>query len=257
MKKFVTALASLLVILCNGIVLAACGNQTVIVESVKLDKTELTLEAGSVGKLTATVEPAHAADLSVNWTTGDEAVAVVDDGNVRAIAAGSATVTATAGGKSAVCAVTVTAPAVPMSQEELTEALRAAVNANNFTASFYTVPDVGHQTVKFDGVNRIIEDVGNGYYDGNSGFEEMYQMYKSQVFYTFELLLDETTEFTMTYESKEDTYIFHVTVDGTATDYSIQFAEGKVCRMEVGYGEYTMVFTYYDYGITHPQDSSK
>lgn len=78
------------------------------VESVTLDKTELTLKRGGTETLTATVLPEDATDPKVVWTTSDEAIATVSDaGLVTAITAGTATITARAGDKSTTCAVIV------------------------------------------------------------------------------------------------------------------------------------------------------
>lgn len=80
----------------------------VAVTGVTLDKTEATLEVGEAVKLTATVAPENAADKTVTWTSSDAAVATVDaEGNVTAIAAGVATITAKAGEATATCKVTV------------------------------------------------------------------------------------------------------------------------------------------------------
>lgn len=82
------------------------------VDGVTLDKTELSLVAGTTGKLTATVTPSEAseADKTVVWSSDNTGVATVDaSGNVTAVAEGTATITATAGGKTATCTVTVTA----------------------------------------------------------------------------------------------------------------------------------------------------
>jgi uncharacterized protein YjdB len=60
---------------------------------VTLDKSTLALTVGgATGALTATTEPA---DAVVVWTSDDEAVATVADGVVTAVAAGTATITAT------------------------------------------------------------------------------------------------------------------------------------------------------------------
>lgn len=85
-------------------------NQAVVaVESVSLDKTEVSVPAGSTETLTATVLPENATDKTVTWTSSDEAVATVADGVVTAVAAGSATITAKSGEQEATCTVTVTA----------------------------------------------------------------------------------------------------------------------------------------------------
>lgn len=78
------------------------------VESVSLDKTELKLAKGGNAKLTATVNPADATDKTVTWTTSkDKVAAVAADGTVTAVGEGTAVITATAGGKTAQCTVTV------------------------------------------------------------------------------------------------------------------------------------------------------
>lgn len=78
------------------------------VESVTLNKTEITLEAGTTETLTATVLPENATDKTVTWETSDTKVATVANGVVTAVAKGEATITAKAGEKSATCKVTVT-----------------------------------------------------------------------------------------------------------------------------------------------------
>ncbi len=90
------------------------------VESVKLDKTTLKQTAGDAAvTLKATVTPDDATDKTVKWTSSDETVAKVADGVVTFVAAGTATITATAPNgtddtaddKTAKCAVTVNAAA--------------------------------------------------------------------------------------------------------------------------------------------------
>ena len=67
-----------------------------------------TIEQGKSLALTATVNPENATYPTVTWTSSNEEVATVDsNGNVTAIKAGKANITATADGVSAVCEVTV------------------------------------------------------------------------------------------------------------------------------------------------------
>lgn len=84
------------------------------VESVTLNKTEATVLVGETITLAATVAPDNATDKTVVWTSSNSTVASVDDnGNVKGEMASDETVeiTATAGGKSATCIVTVVAAA--------------------------------------------------------------------------------------------------------------------------------------------------
>lgn len=80
---------------------------TVDVESVTLSESKLDMFVGDSETLTATVLPAEATEKDVTWTSSDASVATVVNGKVTAVGAGDATITATAGGKSASCKVTV------------------------------------------------------------------------------------------------------------------------------------------------------
>ncbi|MDE7312790.1 MAG: Ig-like domain-containing protein [Eubacterium sp.] len=82
-------------------------NEEVAVTGITLDKTALELTSGSQAQLTATVEPENATNRSVTWSSSDESVATVADGKVTAVVAGTAQITASCGGRSAVCTVTV------------------------------------------------------------------------------------------------------------------------------------------------------
>ena len=84
--------------------------RTISVESITLNKTQLSLVKGATETLAAIVLPTTATDKAVTWKSSDTAVATVENGVVTAVAAGNATITATAGGKTAICAVTVTNP---------------------------------------------------------------------------------------------------------------------------------------------------
>ena len=84
------------------------------VTRVSLDKTSLTLTVGDEETLTATVTPDKATNKDVTWKSDNESVATVDEnGVVTAVGAGTATITATADGKTAACTVTVERPYVP------------------------------------------------------------------------------------------------------------------------------------------------
>ena len=84
----------------------------VAVTGVSLDRTALSLEKGARATLTATVEPAGAANQSVVWSSSDTRVAEVTvNGSVFAFAAGTAVITATTvdGGFTGSCDLTVSA----------------------------------------------------------------------------------------------------------------------------------------------------
>ena len=81
--------------------------QEVPVQSVSLSAVTMTLNEGDSKTLTATVLPTSATSRLVVWTVAPAGFATVSNGVVTGIKAGNCTVTATAGGKSASCAVTV------------------------------------------------------------------------------------------------------------------------------------------------------
>ena len=86
------------------------GVPKVDVAEVALNETAIEFEElGVTFQLEATVTPVDATSPAVTWTSSDDAVATVDEnGLVTAVAVGTATITATADGVSATCAVTVT-----------------------------------------------------------------------------------------------------------------------------------------------------
>lgn len=79
------------------------------VESITLNKEaiELDLNGTTTETLIATVLPDNATDPTVTWESDKPEIATVDGGKVTAVAEGEAKITATAGGKTATCKVTV------------------------------------------------------------------------------------------------------------------------------------------------------
>lgn len=141
------------------------------VQSVSLDKTSLELTEGGTGTLIATVEPNNATNKNVTWSTSNASIATVNNGEVTAVSAGTATITATADGKSATCTVTVTADTVPVTGVTLnktstslyvgdTETLTATVqpgNASNQNVTWST-SDASVATVE----NGVVRATGRG-----------------------------------------------------------------------------------------------
>ena len=80
------------------------------VTDISVSPTEATMkEGGDPIHLTVTVSPEDADDRTVTWQSSDTKVATVADGTVTAVSEGSATITASAGGKTATCRITVLA----------------------------------------------------------------------------------------------------------------------------------------------------
>lgn len=107
----------------DGTELAAVCQVTVLpaIESVELSDTALTLQPEETAQLTYTVAPEEALADNVTYTSSDETVATVDaEGNVTAVADGTATITVDVNGVAAECEVTVS-----------TKAANTAGNNNN------------------------------------------------------------------------------------------------------------------------------
>ena len=96
------------------------GNEqssNVAVTGVSLNKTVLSLEVGDSETLIATVSPSNATNKTVTWESSNTTIAIVSNGKVTAIKVGTAKITASAGNKSATCAVTVNENAITHTHE--------------------------------------------------------------------------------------------------------------------------------------------
>ena len=125
---------------------------TVPVTGVTLDQTELSLIVDGTAKLDATVEPDTATDKTVTWSSDNDDVATVDaDGNVKAVAQGTATITVTTqdGSHTATCTVTVTAKTYTVSVTP--SSIDFGSECPDYTqpaAQSVTITNTGNQTVE-------------------------------------------------------------------------------------------------------------
>ena len=84
------------------------SKKTVAVTGISLDKNTATIQEGNKVTLKATVSPSNATNKTVTWTSSNNSVATVTNGEVVGKSAGTATITAkTSNGKTATCKVTV------------------------------------------------------------------------------------------------------------------------------------------------------
>ena len=88
-------------------------SQNVAVTGITVSPGSAQLAVGGTVTLTATVTPDNATDKTVTWSSSDNGVATVAGGLVTGVAAGSATITAKAGDKTATCVITVTGSEPP------------------------------------------------------------------------------------------------------------------------------------------------
>ena len=130
------------------------------VKSVTLDKYEALLGWGSnltdTETLTAKVNPDYASEKTVSWSSSDNTIATVSSsGVVKALKEGNVNITATAGGKSATCVVTVLSVNKVTDLSTITDGYEVATNNEELTG---TLGSGGHITIK-DGVTAILVDV--------------------------------------------------------------------------------------------------
>ncbi len=93
--------------------------------SVTLSETTLQLYKGKSAKLSFTVDPENFTD-AVSWKSGNTSVATIaEDGTVKALAVGTATIKLVVGSKSASCKVTVVQPVTSISLNRSTATLEA------------------------------------------------------------------------------------------------------------------------------------
>ena len=132
---------------CNFIIKAFTDNETqtpvVEVESVSLNKSEMTLTEGESETLAATVTPENAENKSITWNSNNEAVATVDaNGTVTAKSAGTAVITATsANGKTAGCTVTVEKKQIPVTEVRLSESTVGIVEGSTYKLTATVLPE--------------------------------------------------------------------------------------------------------------------
>ena len=99
------------------------------------------IEGGSAA-LSASVSPEAASDRAVSWSSSDRSVATVDKaGTVHGLRPGTATVTATAEGKSGTCAVTVKAKAVSVTEVTLDKTELTLTEGETGTLTATVKPD--------------------------------------------------------------------------------------------------------------------
>ena len=172
MKTTIPAVAVVIAVVLTALfTFTGCGpkeDPEIAVTGVSVSQSSLTLELGGTANLTATVTPSNATKNFVSWSTSDQSVATVNNGTVTAVGEGTATITATAGGKSVTCSVTVKKIDVTSVELDKTEAeietgkdliLTVTVNPDGATDKTvtWTTSDANIATVENGKVTAVSE----------------------------------------------------------------------------------------------------
>ncbi len=136
----------------------------VAVTSITLDKTSVTMYAGSTEQLAATILPANATNKYLTWSSSDSKIASVSGGLITAYEKGTAVITVEniRSGKSATCMVNVKDEMMVTSQSELNKALAndriKAITIQTNSEETFIIPESNHsgKQIVFDAPNATL-----------------------------------------------------------------------------------------------------
>ena len=140
------------------------------VESISIDQDDITLTEGESVTLTATVLPENAVDKTIEWSSSnDEVVMIASNGKAKALAVGSAEITATAGERTDFITITVTTKTIHITGISLTpSSLTLKVGQSQELMVEITPSNATEKTVTWSSSNDEVASVENGIVKGLS-----------------------------------------------------------------------------------------
>ena len=141
------------------------------VTALSLDKTEVEMNPDDKVMMTATIAPENASNKSVLWSSSDESIATVKDGEVTALKVGEVVIMAASedGGKKATCKVTVNAKPVPVTGVSLNKQKARVFINDELTLTATVAPeDATNKTLVWTTSNALVATVKNGVVKGIS-----------------------------------------------------------------------------------------
>ncbi len=135
-----------------------------VVTAVTLNKSSISLTEGEKTTLSATVYPSNATNKTVTWTSSNTSVATVNSyGTVTAKSSGTAKITASAGGKSASCTVTVKTETIEVTSVSISPSSKNMEVGEKATLSASVYPsNATNKTVTWSSSNTSVATVSNG-----------------------------------------------------------------------------------------------
>ncbi len=142
-------------------------NKTIDITGIILNNSNLSLLPGQEARLTANIQPGNATNKLLSWSTTNSGVVTVNNGTVKAVGEGTATVRATAkNGKTADCSIRVSYKDRVSNQAELNQALASKMVSNIVYTSNapdkIQVPegDYSTKTLEINAPNADVENKG-------------------------------------------------------------------------------------------------
>ena len=136
------------------------STKVVAVTSITLDKISLSMKVGETETITATVNPANAADKSVTWGSSDVSVATVSDGKVTAKKSGTAIITAKSGSCIAECTVNISVDVESVTLDKT--ALSLAVGETATLTATVKPDDASDKNVAWASSDESVAKVADG-----------------------------------------------------------------------------------------------
>lgn len=159
-------LAKLSTVLCflSALIIGCTEKETQVeVSSVSLNTATIEIVEGETFSLVATVLPKDAEYDGVTWASSNASVASVNSGTVTAVKDGTATITASAGGKSATCNVKVSAKIVAVTSITLDKtSLSMQVGDTETLTATIKPEDATDKTIVWTSSDEAVVSVSNG-----------------------------------------------------------------------------------------------
>lgn len=153
----------------NTTIRAYWTQSNILVTGISLNTSSTSVTVGSTVTLIATVTPSNATNKTVTWSTNNSSVATVSNGVVTGKSVGTATITATAGGYSATCTVSVTSATIAVTGISLDKTSAKVATGKSITLTATVTPsNATNKTVTWSTSNSSIASVSNGTVTGKS-----------------------------------------------------------------------------------------
>lgn len=121
------------------------------------------MEEGEIATLVAVVSPKHGLHDDILWGTSNQKVATVNNGEVTAISEGTATITASAGGKSAMCDVVVNKRIIAVESVVLSDTSLDLTEGEEYTLTVTVIPDnATNPTILWTSSDNTVAEVDEG-----------------------------------------------------------------------------------------------